>query len=117
MIFPQSPNISLYFWILKSLIQECNRKMEAYLNFKNEIVAPKSKGDDPKSIQNVKDLRNFRFRPFGVVGDVGQPALRHRHGPYRGAVADGGERADQRDSGNRVQVGQLRQEHRRAREH
>lgn len=113
----QFNDISLKVRIAKSITRKCNRKIERYLNFKNEIVASESKGDDPKCIQYVKDLFNFRCRPNGVVGDLGQLALRHRHGPYRGAVADGGERADQRDSGDRVQVGQLRQQHRRTREH
>ena len=87
-----------------------------YLDLKNEIVASESEGNDPKSIEEFENPSDLGVRSHRIVRHVGKPALGHGHRPYHGAVGNGGDGSNEGHSGYGVQVGELRQEHRGARE-
>lgn len=76
-----------------------------------------SKSNNPKRVENAEDHSSIGVFLFRVIRNAVEPALRDGNEPHDGAVTNGGDRADQRDSGNGVQVGELRQNHRGARKH
>lgn len=77
----------------------------------------KSKSNNPKSIENAEDHSDIGFFLFRIIRNAVKPALCDGDQPHDGAVANSGDRTDQRDSSDGVQVGQLRQNHRGARKH
>lgn len=71
-------------------------------------MAPESKCNDPKSIQNAADIANIGFGPDGLIRYTQGPSCGDRQYPCESAVCDGGDCSDQRDSSNGVEVRKLR---------
>lgn len=79
-------------------------------------MTTEGEGDDAEGVQDGEDGGDVVFSLEGLVGDILRPVPADGDGPDEGAVSDGGDGAHQRDAGDRVEIGQLRQHQRQAQE-
>lgn len=86
-------------------------KTVADLNLKYEVVASEGKSNNPKCIKHTVHMLKTSPSFDWIVRHSWKPTLCHGHHPYGRTVPDGCYRSDQRDSSDRVQVGQLRKRH------
>lgn len=70
-------------------------------------MPPESESYDAKSIENVANSSDLGIHFHRIVRDVGGSIFDDGHGPSHGAVGDGGDGSDERDSGDGIQVGKL----------
>lgn len=73
-------------------------------------MASKGESDNPNCVKDIKDSNDWGTVSNWIVGNARQPAFQHGHHPYKRAVTDGSNGAEERDSGDGVQVRELRED-------
>lgn len=73
-------------------------------------MASKRKHNDPECINNIQSPKSLRAGLHGIILHfLGQPTLCDRHCPKERIIAVRRDSSNERNAGNRVQVGELRQ--------